>query len=648
MKFRQDINGLRAVAIIGVILFHFNNEWLPGGFAGVDVFFVISGFLMTSIVFKGLENNSFTLFEFYVRRANRIIPALAFLCFILMVFGWFYLAPVDYKILGKHALSSLQFSSNVTYLNESGYFDKSVYTKWLLHTWSLSVEWQFYLLFPLVLVMLKKYLELKTIKKVFLITTIVAFFMSLFLSFNNPVSAFYLLPARVWELLLGGIAFLYPMVMPYKNKKRIEIIGFGLIIFGYILITNESVWPGYMALIPVFGTYLIILSNRQNSLLTNNIAFQYLGKWSYSIYLWHWPIVVFGVYFSINNWWLLGIPISILFGYLSYSFVENIKFASYEHWRSILKVKPLWMFLFTGVLAAGAYNTNGYDFHYSTEVKNIANGPFNLDVRALNCRTTDDHKKECQYGKGDVGAIVLGDSHSGSMIRSIETLYHDKGAVLDWTLGACPTLEGVSRFRQKQWSDVCGRHVDYAIKKVKTKYRGIPIFIINRTGYYLEGGVEIDKSNDHTILVKWKNEIFRPSSDLEMKMKLANGFIGTVCKLSKTNPIIMVRDTPEFPFDVPTKLQKSLIIDGEITRVKIPKESFTERNKWGDFIRSQAQKECGIKVMDLTEVFCDKHYCYGDKNGHSLYIDGDHLSPYGSSLTIPVMSKKLKSMGVDF
>ena len=144
MNFRYDINGLRAIAIIAVILFHFNPAWVPGGFSGVDVFFVISGFLMTGIIFRGLENNNFSLFEYYASRANRIIPALAVLCMILLVFGWFYLIPSDYKALGKHVERSMLFISNFAYLKETGYFDSSSYEKWLLHTWSLSVEWQFY------------------------------------------------------------------------------------------------------------------------------------------------------------------------------------------------------------------------------------------------------------------------------------------------------------------------------------------------------------------------------------------------------------------------------------------------------------------------------------------------------------------------
>jgi peptidoglycan/LPS O-acetylase OafA/YrhL len=135
MQFRKDINGLRAIAVIAVVLFHFNAAWMPGGFAGVDVFFVISGFLMTGIIFKGLEQKSFSILKFYVARANRIVPALAVLCLALLVFGWFYLTPLDYRALGKHVGGSMVFLSNIMYWKEAGYFDTASHGKWLLHTW---------------------------------------------------------------------------------------------------------------------------------------------------------------------------------------------------------------------------------------------------------------------------------------------------------------------------------------------------------------------------------------------------------------------------------------------------------------------------------------------------------------------------------
>jgi peptidoglycan/LPS O-acetylase OafA/YrhL len=219
VQFREDINGLRAIAVIAVVLFHFNPSWMPGGFAGVDVFFVISGFLMTGIIFKGIEQENFSILKFYVARANRIIPALAVLCLILLVFGWFYLTPIDYKALGKHAGSSIRFLSNITYWRESGYFDSASHEKWLLHTWSLSAEWQFYIIYPLIIVIMRKFMSVKVMRATFLLGTTLGFIFCIFVTYKWPNAAYYLLPTRAWEMMIGGIAYLYPFTMQQKNKK---------------------------------------------------------------------------------------------------------------------------------------------------------------------------------------------------------------------------------------------------------------------------------------------------------------------------------------------------------------------------------------------------------------------------------------------
>jgi peptidoglycan/LPS O-acetylase OafA/YrhL len=173
--FRKDINGLRALAVIAVVIFHFKPTWMEGGFAGVDVFFVISGFLMTGIIFRSLELNDFSVLKFYVARANRIIPALALLCIFLLLMGMIILTPNEYKELGKHVVGSIGFFSNILYWSESGYFDSASHDKWLLHTWSLSVEWQFYIIYPLVIFLLHKFISIKYLKLLILIGAITSF-----------------------------------------------------------------------------------------------------------------------------------------------------------------------------------------------------------------------------------------------------------------------------------------------------------------------------------------------------------------------------------------------------------------------------------------------------------------------------------------
>lgn len=287
MKFRKDINGLRALAVISVVLFHFNEAWMPGGFAGVDVFFVISGFLMTSILFSSMEKSDFSIVKFYIARANRIIPALAFLCVFLMIAGLFFLPPLEYKALAKHSASSISFLSNFYYWAESGYFDVDSYKKWLLHTWSLSVEWQFYIIYPVILLALRSLFSAINTKRAILALTLLGFVISVIASKRWPDSSYFLIHTRAWEMLIGGLAYLYPLNSLKHHKRLAEHIGILLILVSYAFITSSNAWPGYLALLPVIGSFLIIQANREESHFTGNVLFQHVGKWSYSIYLWH-------------------------------------------------------------------------------------------------------------------------------------------------------------------------------------------------------------------------------------------------------------------------------------------------------------------------------------------------------------------------
>lgn len=299
MNFRHDINGLRAVAVVAVIIFHFNPNWLPGGFVGVDVFFVISGYLMTAIIFRGMEEGGFSTFRFYAARARRIFPALAALCAVLVVFGFFFVIPKDYDLLAKHASHSLLFISNFTYFNESGYFDTSSHEKWLLHTWSLATEWQFYMIYPLLVVAAYKLAGRNAAKLMVAVLTVLSFAASLYSSYHWPVGAFYLFPARAWEMLIGGIAFLWPLKARDSTRLVIAYAGWVTIITACLFINDTYVWPGSLALIPVLGTYAVLQANSRDWLFSRNPMTQWIGTCSYSLYLWHWPIIVGGAYLQI-------------------------------------------------------------------------------------------------------------------------------------------------------------------------------------------------------------------------------------------------------------------------------------------------------------------------------------------------------------
>lgn len=441
MQFRKDLNGLRAIAVVAVVLFHFNASWMPGGFAGVDVFFVISGFLMTGIIFRGIEQKNFSILRFYVARANRIIPALAVLCLFLLVFGWFYLTPLDYKALGKHAAGSMGFLSNFMYMRESGYFDAASREKWLLHTWSLSVEWQFYIIYPLVLVAMRKFMSVDTMKVTILASTFLGFIFCIFATYKFPNGAYYLLPTRAWELMIGGVAYLYPFVLKEHRKKLVEWFGLVLIICSYFLISKDSPWPGYLAIFPVLGSFLIIQSQRNDSIITGNLAFQKIGAWSYSIYLWHWPLVVAIYYFSLIEFYIyLGIALSVLLGFLSNKYIEKIKFTNaFSNLLDYLKFKPLYATLVVSIIGTVIFASGGLnvDFRWGA---NSPRAQFlnqyelahrNLkDAYWLKCNTytslNDKNSLEidpvCLAKKGPGGVFLWGDSHAEALSLGLRVL----------------------------------------------------------------------------------------------------------------------------------------------------------------------------------------------------------------------------------
>ncbi len=473
MKFRNDINGLRAIAVIAVVLFHFQPSWLPNGYVGVDVFFVISGYLMTGIIFSSIEKQQFNLLAFYVSRANRIIPALALLCSVLLIYGWFALTPVDYKLLGKHVFSSISFISNHTYWGESGYFETASHEKWLLHTWSLSVEWQFYLIYPLALLICSKFLSLINLKRLILVGSIVGFLFSAWASLKWANASYYLLPTRAWEMLIGGLAFVYPLKWSLQRRKTIELVGLTLIFSSLFVIPDSAAWPGYWALLPTLGTYLVIGANIQQSAITNNRVSALVGKWSYSIYLWHWPIVVFGNY-QYENWFVFGIPLSLLCGAASYSLIERRNFLKVTHLKELFSSKPIYYaatvfccgYLVSlngaslGIRPASQSEQAQYLAIYERGIYNVSsefqqryrqNCNYYWQKKTHNLDKIDD---SCTEGIGGTGILLWGDSHAQALSFGLRQAFPNDQILQVATSSCQPSLEQ-SRLKENRYSVAC-------------------------------------------------------------------------------------------------------------------------------------------------------------------------------------------------
>ncbi len=468
MKFREDINALRAIAVIAVVIFHFNHAWLPGGFAGVDVFFVISGFLMTMIIVKGLERKTFSIIGFYKARVRRIIPALAFLCFVLMVLGYFLLSPIDYLNMGKHTTASLTFTSNFVYWKESNYFDASAIEKWLLHTWSLSVEWQFYLLYPVALAVLNRFLNLKQLKLLLVATTVLTLLLSIYVTLNTSSAAYFLLPTRAWQMLAGGLVFLYPIALGPKAKRFGLTSGLILIVSSFFLFSAQTPWPGYASLLPILGACLVLISNNGESLVVDNKLCHMLGKWSYSIYLWHWPIIVAGFYFSLGeNWWMVGLPLSIILGALSFIFIESKTLADYGLNKAKYVLKPLPAASIIAVLGLVVFLTNGL-------LNMLPEPERTLVTSAITAKEDWSYPKANKFigplkirfikGKTDKNILILGASHTEQLYPYVKGLNSDYN-IYFLTNGGCLATPSM---KHPKWN--CDNLQNYQLLLDKVKF----------------------------------------------------------------------------------------------------------------------------------------------------------------------------------
>jgi len=295
LKYRAEIDGLRALAVVPVILFHAGFELFSGGFVGVDVFFVISGYLITTILIDDIENNRFSIVNFYERRARRILPALSFVMLVCIPFAWMWMLPSQMKDFSQSLVAVSLFASNILFWRESGYFDASAEEKPLLHTWSLAVEEQYYVLFPIFLFFAWRFGK----NRVFWIIVVVAA-ASLLLSEwgfrNKPTANFYLAPTRAWELLAGSIAAFIVQNRGVKANNALSLLGLAAILFSIFAYDESTPFPSVYALVPVIGVVLLVLFAEKDTLVAKFLSMKLIvgmGLISYSAYLWHQPLFAF-------------------------------------------------------------------------------------------------------------------------------------------------------------------------------------------------------------------------------------------------------------------------------------------------------------------------------------------------------------------
>ncbi len=644
MKFRSDINGLRAWAVVAVILYHFEVSGFSSGFVGVDIFFVISGYLMTRIIVEGYERSSnggkpFSLIAFYLARARRIIPALAFLGIALLILGWVFLTTEEYRSLGSEALFALTFTSNIKYWLQSGvdggYFAEYQAVKWFRHSWSLSVEWQFYLILPLIIGVAWRLTQRRSAVMHALIGVMVLSFLASALNVNrDPELAFYSIHTRAWEMLAGGMVFFIriPTELIQRHSKRIEMVGMAFILASIFLDQPEQTWPGYRASLPVLGVVLVLLADRQKSIWTSLPAAQYLGTVSYSLYLWHWPIVVGLKYMGLlaqPEWLIAGIVVTFLMSVLSYHVIENTARQWIGH-QSVPVAFGLAAVIAIVPAGAGALVRLVPNVHTRASAMQVSERPAGLDdyhPRRDEClKAGIVPGPTCQFGGEKLAAIALGDSHNLAVVGAIQrALPGNDLHVLSISTSVCPTL---LEAEAKDSRLNCREFNAWALKKLEEFDRSIPVIITNRTSAALFGPNETPIAN-RTPKIEY-DQARNGLLDAYRADQLA-----TFCKIASQRPTYVVMPIPEMGYNVPRLVDRWQRL-GQTIDVSVDRRSYDKRQEFVRETYEAAAIQCDIHLLDPAEYLCSESKCWGSKDGVILYFDDDHLSETGNQLLIPM------------
>lgn len=436
MTYRPEIDGLRAVAVLIVLIFHINPNWMPGGFIGVDIFFVLSGFLITSIVIKSLERDSFSYKTFYTRRIKRLMPLFFAVVIFTLTVGYFVLFPHDFQIFAGDVLGANLFLANVKSAMSTNYFGSD---QPLLHFWSLAVEEQFYFIMPSLLLLIHKYFK-KYLILILVLLLIGSLALSQYMSMVPKYAQFsyFLLPSRAWELLAGCLLAVIKPNIRDKIATVFSLLGLGLITIGAVVINEHSVFPGIITLLPVVGS-LFIIQGRESGFgkILRTKPFVIIGLASYSIYMWHWPLIIFikSIFkiqqFSIPQTILLSMAI-IGIGYLSQKYIEDF----FRFMRNVNYKKTVVYYFFISLVITSAfsfyvYANKGFPERYGVGVEYTTIATKKCSHFDVGCFITQRMDEENEV-------IMIGDSHANHFSNLFAQWFDDEKIALKlFATGGC-------------------------------------------------------------------------------------------------------------------------------------------------------------------------------------------------------------------
>ncbi len=645
MNYRPDIDGLRALAVLAVLIFHAFPGALPGGFVGVDIFFVISGYLITTILLKQLEVNQFSLAHFYAQRIKRIFPALATVLIFCLWIGWIALTSGEYKQLGRYTAGGAAFLNNFLFWRDAGYFDTAAATKPLLHLWSLAIEEQFYLIWPLLLLICHKLsrITFKPQSKAVLIGAI--FCASLTYSYQlvgrDLTADFYSPFARFWELIVGAALAYWHQRSPILQLSRrvslsLAVMGVGLLLVGMTLIDQTSAFPGLWALLPTLGTACLIAADPSTYINKQWLASRplvWIGLISYPLYLWHWPLLTFARIFegqtptvAVRCLLLLA---SVGLAFLTYQFIERpIRFPS-NHRKAPQSIISILCFTMLGLLMVGYAITrnDGLPSRHHERLKADASSIVLGADRGLlkhACNLPQDVVTQFEWCLSQDKTtpphfVVIGDSKGEALYYG---LARESGQDENWMmLGSFPTFN----LHKNTHSHL----LELALSQFEHEGSIQTVVLISSYRHLFP--------TDHVNGFIQKNY---SDADIKQAVDAQNEIVQRLQRANKK--VVFVIDNPTLPDPsscIEGKMTSLPVLNRLLYRAANPncKMAYTDHlvgtAAYQQFVKLLAKRNPQLLIFDPAPLLCDvpANQCTYHEAKYFLYSYGDHLSDYANS-----------------
>ena len=632
MKYRSEIDGLRALAVLPVILFHAGFETFSGGYVGVDVFFVISGYLITTIILNEMEEDKFSLLLFYERRARRILPALFFVMLVSIPFALLLLAPSDLKDYGQSVVSTATFSSNFLFWLERGYFGTAIEFKPLIHTWSLAVEEQYYILFPIFMIItwqlgLKRLLIFLFV--IFLTSISIAHAASVFGVFDRVITgSFYLIPTRAWELLIGVfIAFYfkyYRFSLSIPINQTLSLIGFSMILVSIIFFDKETPFPSLYTLIPTLGTALLIISAVPKTIMHKILSIKqlvFIGLISYSAYLWHQPIFAFARHRFSNDVsdivFLFFAILSLILAYVSWKWVEKpFRDKNKVSQKGILNFSIVGILIFIFLGSVFSFN-NGFIKNYNKVEQDIYFEFINIGIwnpknmQSVNMRqfNKDDNRKKL---------LIIGDSFAEDLVNAVKE----------------SSLENKYQLSAYRMSRLCG--VLYVEKKLIKDFQpnscSLEPNLFDERDFYNNNRLI---ANPKLItLIQEADEIWIQSAWLDWQIPFMKSSLQS---LQEFNSNLVLFSSKEFKIKSASQYKNQYGLKGIKSDFLI-----SEEHKILSEQLQEIARQTNVRFIDPMYVICDSYItCKHSFDGEGIIsADSAHLTPYGANY----FGKKLEEL----